>query len=125
MHATGGRGADVVLELVGGAYLAEDLTCAAPRGRIVLVGMMAGARAELDLGQLLRKRLQITGTVLRARPLEEKIAAVQQLARHMVPLFARGALRAVVDRVLPLAQAAEAHAYVASNDSFGKVVLSV
>lgn len=124
-RATGGRGADVILELVGGAYLAEDLACIAPRGRIVLVGLMAGARVELDLGAMLHRRVQLTGTVLRARPLEEKIAAVQQLARHLMPLFARGALRPVVDRVLPLARAAEAHAYLASNESFGKVVLSV
>jgi NADPH:quinone reductase-like Zn-dependent oxidoreductase len=73
----------------------------------------------------MRQRVQITGTVLRARPLEEKIAAVQQLARHVVPLLARGTLRPVVDRVLPLARAAEAHGYMASNDGFGKVVLEV
>jgi NADPH2:quinone reductase len=125
LRATGGRGADVVLELVGGAYLAEDLRCVAPRGRIVLVGVMGGARAELDLRLLLHRRIQVTGTVLRARPLEEKIAAVQQLGRHLVPLFARGALRPVVDRVLPLAEAAAAHAYVASNAGLGKVVLRV
>jgi len=125
MQTTAGAGADVVLELVGGAHLSEDLACVAPRARIVLVGLMGGANAQLDLGAVLRKRVQITGTMLRSRPLEEKIAAVQQLARHLMPLFERGALRAVVDRVLPLAQAGEAHAYVASNDSFGKVVLSV
>jgi putative PIG3 family NAD(P)H quinone oxidoreductase len=125
MQATGGRGADVVLELVGGAYVPEDLACVAPRGRIVLVGMMAGARADLDLGRMLHRRVQMIGTMLRARPLEEKITAVQQLARHLAPLLARGSLRPVVDRVLSLAEAAEAHRYVASNASFGKVVLSV
>ena len=125
LRATGGRGADVVLELVGGPCLVEDLLCVAPRGRIVLVGLMGGARAELDLRSLLHKRIQLTGTVLRARPLEEKIAAVQQLGRHLVPLFARGALRPIVDRVLPLAEAAAAHTYVASNAGFGKVVLRV
>ena len=125
MQATAGAGADVVLELVGGAYLAEDLSCVAPRARIMLVGLMAGASAELDLRAILSRRVQITGTMLRSRPLEEKIAAVQQLARHLMPLFERGTLRAVVDRVLPLAQAAEAHTYLASNDSVGKVVLSV
>lgn len=124
-QATGGAGADVVLELVGGPYLAEDLACIAPRGRIVLVGLMAGGRAELDLRVMLHRRVQLTGTVLRARPLEEKIAAVQQLARHLVPLFERGLLHPVVDRVFPLAQAASAHEYLASNDTFGKVVLSV
>jgi len=86
---------------------------------------MAGHRAELDLGQILRKRAQITGTVLRARPLEEKIAAVQRLHRHVVPLLARGAVKPVVDRTFPLANAAEAHAYMASNGSFGKLVLQV
>jgi NADPH2:quinone reductase len=122
---TGDAGVDVVLELVGGPYLAEDLACIAPRGRIVLVGLMAGGRAELDLQVMLHRRVHLIGTVLRARPLEEKIAAVQQLARHLVPLFERGVLRPVVDRVLPLAQAAAAHEYLATNDTFGKVVLSV
>ena len=125
LEATGGAGADVVLELVGGAHLAEDLACVALRGRIVLVGMMGGSRTEIDLGAVMKRRVQIIGTMLRARPLEEKIAAVQQLARHLMPLFERGALRAIVDRVLPLAQAGDAHARVASNDTFGKVVLAV
>lgn len=121
---TGGRGAEVVLELVGGAYVPESLSATAERGRLVLVGLMAGTRADLDLALVLRRRLRVFGTVLRARPLEEKIAAGQALSRHLAPLLARGALRPVVDRVLPLDQAAEAHAYVASNESFGKVVLT-
>jgi len=125
LRATGGRGVDAVLDLVGGPYLAEDLACAAPRARIMLVGLLAGARADLDLARLLHRRVQLTGTMLRSRPLEEKIAAVQQLGRHLVPLFERGALRPVVDRVFPLADAAAAHAYVASNAGFGKVVLTV
>ena len=125
LRATGGRGADVVLDLVGGPYLSEDLACVAPRARIMLVGLLAGARAELDLGRLLHQRVQLTGTVLRSRPLEEKIAAVQQLGRHLVPLFERGLLRPVIDRTFPLADAAAAHTYVASNAAFGKVVLAV
>jgi putative PIG3 family NAD(P)H quinone oxidoreductase len=125
LRATGGRGADVVLELVGGGYLGEDLRCAATGARLVLVGLMAGARTEVDLAAVLRKRLALYGTVLRSRPLEEKIAAMRAFARHVVPLVHAGALRPVVDRVLPLAAAAEAHAYVAANDSFGKVVLEV
>ena len=115
--------ADVIVELVGGPYLAEDLLCVAPRGRIVLVGLMAGRHAELDLGAVLVRRVHIMGTVLRSRPLEEKIAAVQGLARHVTPLLERGLLQPVIDRVLPLAAAAEAHAYVASDVGFGKVVL--
>jgi len=122
---TGGRGADVVLELVGGGYLAEDLRCTAPLGRIVLVGLMAGVRADLDLGTLLRKRISIRGTVLRSRPLEEKIEAAQLFARHLVPLFAQKRLRPIVDRAFPLADAAAAHVYVQSNQGFGKVVLEV
>jgi NADPH:quinone reductase len=116
-------GADVVLELVGGDYLAQDLLCVAPRGRIMLIGTMAGAQAQLELGTILRRRLTIRGTVLRARPLEEKIAAVQTFARHVVPLLARGVLRPVVDQVWPLAAAAQAHAHLAANEGFGKVVL--
>jgi NADPH:quinone reductase-like Zn-dependent oxidoreductase len=122
---TGGRGVDVVLELVGGDYVPEDLACIAQRGRLVLVGLLAGTRADIDLGVILRKRLQIRGTVLRARPLEEKIDAANLLARHIAPLFTTRALEPIVDRVLPLARAGEAHAYVASNEGFGKVVLEV
>jgi NADPH2:quinone reductase len=116
---------DVILELVGGSYLAEDFRCAAPRARIVLVGLLAGAKAELDLRMMLHRRLRLLGTVLRARPLEEKIAATQDFVRHVVPLLAGGLVRPVVDRVMPLAAAGEAHAYMASNDGFGKVVLAL
>jgi putative PIG3 family NAD(P)H quinone oxidoreductase len=122
--ATGGAGAAVVLELVGGGYLDEDLRAVDRRGRIVLVGLLAGARTELDLGQLLRNRVTVTGTQLRARPLEEKLAAMRAFEAQVVPLFARGKLAAVVDRVLPLGEAGEAHRYVASNAGFGKVVLT-
>jgi NADPH2:quinone reductase len=122
---TAGLGVDVVLELVGGAYVAEDLACLARRGRIVVVGTMAGARMDLDLGTLMGKRAEVRGTMLRSRPLEEKILAGQALQRHLVPLFARGVLRPVVDRVLPLARAADAHRLMQNNDSFGKLVLEV
>jgi len=122
---TGGRGADVVLDLVGGAYVAEDVACVAARGRIVVVGLMAGNRVEVDLAALMHKRVELRGTVLRARPLEEKIVAARALERHLAPLFASGALRPVVDRVLPLAKAAEAHRAMQDNDSFGKLVLEV
>jgi NADPH2:quinone reductase len=125
MTRTSGAGVDVVLELVGGAYVAEDLACLAQRGRIVVVGLMAGASALLDLSMLLRKRAELRGTVLRARPLEEKILAARSLERHLVPLLQRGTLRPVVDRVLPLARAAEAHLLMQGNTTFGKVVLEI
>jgi NADPH2:quinone reductase len=123
LSRTDGRGVDVVLELVGGAYVAEDLACVAPRGRIVVVGAMAGPRVELDLHLLMRKRVEIRGTMLRSRPLEEKIVAARILERRITPLLESGALRPIVDRVMPLAEAAEAHRAMQGNATFGKIVL--
>ncbi len=125
VRAAHGDGAAVVLELVGGAYLAEDLRCVQTLGRIALVGLMAGAKTELDLGLVLRKRVRILGTVLRARPLEEKIAAMRAFETQVVPLLARGAVKPVLDCVMPLADAAKAHERMASNAGFGKIVLRV
>jgi NADPH:quinone reductase-like Zn-dependent oxidoreductase len=125
LRASSGRGVDVILELVGGDYLTDDLVCAAPRARIVLVGLLAGGRADLDLGLILRKRLTLVGTVLRSRPLEEKIDAMQRFSRHVVPLFSSGQLVPIVELVLPLSRAAEAHARMARSEGFGKIVLSV
>jgi len=118
-------GAAVVLELVGGGYLAEDLRCAQNRARIVLVGLLAGGKVELDLGVVLRKRLRIQGTVLRSRPLEEKLAAMRAFEAQVVPLLARGRLAPVIDCVMSLADAAAAHERMASNAGFGKIVLRV
>ncbi len=125
LAATGGRGADVVLDLVGGAYLPETLRACAPRARVVLVGLSAGARAELDLGLLLARRIALRGTVLRSRPLEEKLALAAVLRDRVAPLAARGLVRPVVDRSFALAEAPAAHAYVESNASFGKVLLEL
>ena len=125
VRAIHGDGAAVVLELVGGAYLAEDLRAVQTRGRIALVGLLAGAKTELDLRLVLNKRVRLFGTVLRARPLEEKIAAMRAFEAQVVPLLARGAIKPVIDCVLPLADAAQAHERVASNAGFGKVVLRV
>jgi putative PIG3 family NAD(P)H quinone oxidoreductase len=122
--ATSGDGAAVILELIGGAYVGEDLKAAALRARIVLVGMLAGTSVPFDLAMLLRKRLSLTGTMLRSRPLEEKLAAMRAFESQVVPLFARGKLKPVVDRTFPLAQAADAHRYMASNAGFGKIVLT-
>lgn len=118
-------GADVVLELVGGGYVPESLASMSERGRLVLVGLLAGARADVDLGLVLRKRLRVMGTVMRARPLEEKIAAGRVLARNLTPLVESGKLAPIIDRVFPLAEAAAAMDHVASNASFGKVVLEM
>lgn len=118
-------GVDVVLDLVGGDYVGESLRALNEKGRIVLVGLLAGARTELDLGLVLRRRLRIFGTVLRARPLEEKIAAAQVLARNLAPLVAQKVLAPVLDRTFPLEAAADAHAHMEADASFGKLVLEV
>ena len=118
-------GPAVILELVGGSYLAEDLRCVRPLGRIVLVGLLAGARADVDLGLVLRKRIRVMGTVLRSRPLEEKLAVMRTFEGEVVPLFARGLLAPVVDAVFDLDAAGEAHTRMASNVGFGKIVLRV
>ena len=125
MELTAGKGVDVVLELVGGAYVAEDIKCMSSKGRLVLVGLVGGARSDIDLAMLLRKRLIVRGTTLRARPLEEKISATQLLSRNMLPLFAAGILSPVVDKVMPLSEAGEAHRYMEANLNFGKIVLEL
>ena len=123
--AAGGRGVDVVLDLVGAASWPLALDALAPRGRIVAVGTMSGTRVELDLGALMRRRATLIGTVLRSRPAAEKEALTRAFAERMLPALAAGRLRPVVDRVLPLAEAAAAHALLERNDTLGKVVLSV
>lgn len=121
----GGDGVNLVLELVGGSYVVEDLECIANQGRIILVGLLAGAKVEVNLGAILRKRVLVKGTTLRARPLEEKIVAGQLLANNIVPLFESGQLKPIVDKTFALADVVKAHEYVEKNDSFGKVVLTL
>jgi putative PIG3 family NAD(P)H quinone oxidoreductase len=121
---TGRRGAAVILDFVGGAYAAENVACLAPGGRIVVIGTLGGPKAPLDLGLLMRARGSIHGTVLRPRPLEEKIAATQAFGRDVLPLIAAGKVKPVVDGVLPAARAREAHERMERNDSFGKIVLA-
>lgn len=120
---TARRGAAVILDFVGGAYAAENVASLAPGGRIVVIGTMGGPKAQLDLGLLMRVRGSITGTVLRPRPLEEKIAATQAFGRDVLPLIAAGKVKPVVDALLPAARAREAHERMERNDSFGKIVL--
>jgi putative PIG3 family NAD(P)H quinone oxidoreductase len=122
-EATDGRGADVICDLVGASYFKENLASAALKGRIILVGLTGGATAEFNLGIALSKRLTIRGTVLRARSIEEKAAATEAFADFALPLFENGNIRATVDKVFPAADVREAYRYLASNESFGKVVL--
>ena len=122
---TGGEGVDVVLDVVGGDYLARNVDALRTGGRIVQVGVMGGGAATFPLGALLPKRATLVGTVLRGRPLEEKIALTQRFEREVLPLFDQGALRPVVDSRYPLAEAAEAHRRLEANATIGKVLLDV
>ncbi len=122
---TGGAGVDVLLDVIGADYWDRNLASLALRGRLVLVGTMGGGAVEANLGPLMFKRLRVHGTVLRSRPIEEKIALTNQIKRHVLPLIASGAIKPVVDTVFPLAEAAEAHRHMESNANFGKIILSV
>lgn len=117
------RGVDVILDVIGAPYWERNLASLAVRGRLVIVGTLGGATLEVNLGALMGKRLRVHGTVLRARPLEEKAALAQAFARQWLPLFASERLLPVVDRVYPLADVAEAHRYMETNANFGKIVL--
>lgn len=116
---------DVVLDLVGGAYTNASLHTLADRGRIMLIGTMGGAKVELDSSMVLAKRARLIGTVLRARPLEEKIAVTRQFAAEVLPLFSNGSLHAVIDSSFDLRDVRAAHERMESNQSFGKIVLCI
>jgi putative PIG3 family NAD(P)H quinone oxidoreductase len=122
---TDGHGADVVLDVVGAKYLARNLDALATEGRLVVIGLQGGARAELDLGLLLRKRAAVIGTTLRSRPATEKAAVVREVTQHVWPLVADRVVRPVVDRVVPVEDAAEAHRAMAAGDHVGKILLAV
>jgi len=120
---TAGKGINVVLDLVGGTYVKASQAVLASKGRMVLVGTVAGGSYELDARFMLSKRLRVWGTVLRARTLEEKIEVTQRFAAEVVPLLASGVLRPNIDTVFPLAEIGKAHARLESNETFGKVVV--
>ncbi len=122
-QGVGANGVDAILDLVGGNYLEGNLRVLALKGRIVVVGLTAGSTAQFNMGTLLRKRGTIVGTVLRARPIEEKIALTREFSARMIPLFESGRLKPIVDRVLSFDQVAEAHRVMESNATLGKIVL--
>jgi len=124
-RATDGEGVDVILDLVGGSYLATNIDALAMKGRLIIVGLTAGRSAELDMGAVLRKRLHIVGTSLRMRSLEEKISAALAFDWDVGELLATGAVRPVVDRIFPMEDVVEAHRYMESNANFGKLVLNM
>jgi tumor protein p53-inducible protein 3 len=123
--ATGGHGADVVLDFIGAPYWDSNMAALALGGRLMLIGLLGGALGQLDLGMIMGKSLTIAGTTLRRTPLPQKLALTQAFSEFALPRFERGELRPVIDRVLPLAQAAEAHRVLEANSNAGKVVLAV
>ena len=121
--ALGGQRVNAVMDLVGGNYLEGNLRVLALRGRIVVIGLTAGVIAPLNMGVLLRKRVTVVGTTLRARPLEEKISLAREFSKRIVPLFEGGRLKPIVDRVVPFSDIRGAHDLMESNQTFGKIVL--
>ena len=121
---TSGRGFDMVLDLVGGPYVAASVDVLANKGRLMLISASAGGRAQFDLARALSRRITLRGTVLRARPLDEKIAVTRTFAGEVVPLFASGKLRPNIDSVFPFTDVRAAHQRLESNQTFGKVVLT-
>lgn len=117
-------GADVILDIIGGAYLARNVAALAPGGRITVIGLQGGRKAELDLAALMAKRGSVAATTLRARPVQEKADIVRGVREQVWPLVESGAIRPVIDRRLPMAEAARAHRIVESSEHIGKIVLT-
>ena len=122
---TGGEGVHMILDVVGAGYWARNLSSLAEGGRLVLVGLLGGARSETDLGLILRRRLQVLGTVMRSRSLADRAAITREYQETIEPLIVDGRMRSVIDSVFPLRDAAAAHRFMAENRNFGKIVLDV
>jgi len=121
---TGGRGANVILDMVAGSYVSRELECLADDGRLVIIAVQGGVEAHIDAGAVLRRRLTITGSTLRPRSVAFKTSIAQSLRAHVWPWLANGAVKPVVFRVFPAEQAAQAHALMESNQHIGKLVLA-
>ena len=122
---TGGKGVDVVLDMVGGDYVAREVSCLADDGRIVIIALLGGAKANVDLGQVLRRRLTITGSTLRPRPVAFKARIARELRERVWPLLAAGQIKPVIYKTFPLEEAAAAHALMESSAHVGKIMLRV
>jgi NADPH:quinone reductase len=122
---TAGRGVDVILDMVAAAYLARNLDALAIEGRLVVISLIGGARAELNLNTLMSKRLTLTGSTLRIRSVAQKAVVADGVRRHVWPLIAAGRVKPVIHATFPLAQASEAHRLMESSKHIGKIVLTV
>lgn len=116
-------GVDVVLDPVGAEYLASNIAVLRLNGRLVLIGLMGGANSEISLAQMMMKRLRLIGSTLRSRPVPEKARVMDALKKHVWPLLASGEIQPIIDKEFDIREAGAAHAHVAANDTFGKVVL--
>lgn len=123
--ATGGRGANVILDVVGAKYLSRNVEALATSGRLVIIGLQGGVKAELNLGTLMAKRASVTGTTLRSRPVEEKSAIMAGVREHVWPLISNGSIAVPIDRTFPLADVVQAHEYFDSGQHTGKVLLTL
>jgi NADPH2:quinone reductase len=123
--ATGGKGVDVILDMVGGDYVPREIACLADDGRLVLIALLGGANATIPLGQILRRRLTVTGSTLRPRPVPFKAQIAARLREHVWPLLEAGTIKPVIYKTFPLADAALAHALMESSEHVGKIVLEV
>jgi putative PIG3 family NAD(P)H quinone oxidoreductase len=122
---TGGKGVDVILDMVGAAYLARNLDAAAMEGRLVVISLIGGARGEINLGTLMSKRLTVTGSTLRVRSVAQKAIVAEGVRRNVWPLIAAGRVKPVIHATFPLAQASEAHRLMESSKHIGKIVLTI
>ena len=125
LELTNKAGVDLVQDFIGAAYWQRNLQCLKVGGRLVLVGLMGGAKVEADLNLILRKRLHVIGSVMRSQSLENKIAITQRFRDRWLPLLASGVLRPIIDQTYPLAEAAAAHRYMEENRNTGKIMLAV
>lgn len=122
---TGGTGVDVILDMVGGSYVPREIDCLADDGRIALIALLGGAKATVDLGQVLRRRLTITGSTLRPRSIDFKSAIAEKLQTRVWPLIETGKIKPVIHKVFPLEHASDAHALMESSTHIGKIVLEI
>ena len=122
---TGGKGVDVILDMVAGSYAARNLEVAALEGRIVMISLIGGARAEINLGTILTKRLTLTGSTLRSRTVAQKAEVADAVRKNIWPLLAAGRVKPIIHATFPLAQASEAHRLMETSNHIGKIVLTI